>query len=262
MTDSQRAVEALDACWSSLDELMSGLDDDDWTVASLCPEWDVRGVIIHLAAVETMLAGRAADSMAESLPFEVVGEAMTEMAPMSGPEVADRFREVIATRRAELGAMTDADFGAMCMTPVGPGTYGRFMDVRTFDHWVHEQDIRVPLGRPGHESGLAAEMSIDEIEMSLGYIVGKKIGLPDGRAITFHLTGPVERSMHVAVDGRARAVAELAPPDVVVTTDALAFTRLACGRVDPQSEIDAGTIAWTGDDEWGERAARNLRFTM
>ncbi len=262
MTDTPRAVEALDACWTSLDQLMSGCSDDDWAVPSLCPEWDVRGVIIHLAAVETMLAGRPADSMAESLPFEVVGEAMKEMAEMSGPEVADRFRSVIATRRAELAAMTAADFDAVCMTPVGPGTYGRFMDVRTFDHWVHEQDIRVPLGRPGHESGLAAEMSIDEIEMSLGYIVGKRIGLPDGRAITFELTGPVERTMHVAVVGRAKPVAELASPDVVVTADSLAFARLACGRVDPQVEIDAGTITWTGDDEWGEAAARNLRFTM
>ena len=262
MTSDVRAVEGLDACWRSLDRLTGELSDADWPVRSLCPDWDVRGVIIHLAAVEEMLAGRAPDSMAESLPFEVVGQAMQEMDAMSGPQVADRFRAVVARRRAELATMTASDFAAPCMTPVGPGTYGRFMDVRTFDHWVHEQDIRVPLGRPGHQSGVAAEMSIDEIEMSLGYIVGKRIGLPDGRAITFEVTGPVERTMHVTVEGRAKQVPELAAPDVVVTADALAFARLACGRVDPQAEIDAGTITWTGDDEWGERAARNLRFTM
>ena len=262
MTDAPRAIEALDTCWTSLDALMAELTDDDWATPSLCPDWDVRGVIVHLAAVETMLAGRAADSMAESLPFEIVGQATQELSSFSGPETARRFRDVIAIRRADLAATPTADFGAPCMTPVGPGTYGRFMDVRVFDHWVHEQDIRVPLGRPGHEIGPAAETSIDEIEMSLGYIVGKRIGLPDGRAITFELTGPVERTMHVVVDGRARAVDELAASDVVVTADSLAFARLACGRVDPQAEIDAGTISWTGDDEWGERAARNLRFTM
>lgn len=262
MTDTHRAVEALDTCWGSLEELMSGLSDDDATVQSLCPDFDVRGVVIHLAAVELMLAGRAPDSMAESLPFEVMAQHVTEMTPLSWADVAGRFREVIGTRRAELGAMTADDLAAPCMTPVGPGTYGRFMEVRAFDHWVHEQDVRVPLGRPGHESGIAAELSIDEIEMSLGYIVGKKIGLPDGRAITFDLTGAVERTMHVAVDGRARQEAELSSPDVVVNADALAFARLACGRVDPQAEIDAGTITWAGDDEWGETAARNLRFTM
>ena len=37
---------------------------------------------------------------------------------------------------------------------------------------------------------------------------------------------------------------------------------LACGRVDPQERIDAGRISWTGADEWGDKVARNLRFTM
>jgi len=37
---------------------------------------------------------------------------------------------------------------------------------------------------------------------------------------------------------------------------------LACGRIDPQQRIDAGRISWTGDDIWGEKAARSLRFTM
>jgi hypothetical protein len=37
---------------------------------------------------------------------------------------------------------------------------------------------------------------------------------------------------------------------------------LACGRIDPEAEIAAGTISWSGDDEWGAQAARNLRFTM
>ncbi len=262
MTDAPRAVEALDVCWRSLDELMSGFSEDDWAVQSLCPEFTVRDVFVHLAAAETMLAGRAPDSMPDALPFDVMMQTTTDMASLTGPEVADRFRAVIEIRRGELGAMSAAEFEAPCMTPVGPGTYGRFMDVRTFDHWVHEQDVRVPLGRPGHESGIAAEMSIDEIERSLGYIVGKKIGLPDGRAITFELTGPVVRTMHVTVDGRAKQVPELASPDVVVTADSLAFARLACGRVDPQAEIDAGTITWSGDDQWGETAARNLRFTM
>ncbi|MEO1064107.1 MAG: maleylpyruvate isomerase family mycothiol-dependent enzyme [Actinomycetota bacterium] len=262
MSDAHRAVEALDTCWSSLDGLMSELGGADWTTRSLCPDWDVRGVIIHLASVETMLAGRAPDSMAESLPFEIVGQAMQEMAELGDAELADRFRSLMATRRSDLDALSDGDFAAPCMTPVGPGTYGRFMDVRAFDHWVHEQDIRIPVGRPGHETGPAAEISVGEIEGSLGYIVGKRIGLPDGRAITFELTGPVHRTMHVAVEGRAKQVDELAAPDVVVTADSLAFARLACGRVEPQAEIDAGTITWSGDDEWGERAARNLRFTM
>jgi hypothetical protein len=137
------------------------------------------------------------------------------------------------------------------------------MAIRVFDYWVHEQDIRGPLGMPGHESGPAAAMAINEIEISLPYIVGKKIGLPDGKSLTFELTGPVERSMHVKVDGRAGNVESLdGPADVVVTANSTAFALLACGRIDPQGPIDDGRISWSGDAELGEKAARNLRFTM
>jgi hypothetical protein len=147
-------------------------------------------------------------------------------------------------------------------TPVGPANYGRFMDIRVFDNWVHERDIRVPLGIPGDDSGPAAETSLTEVHQSLGYIVGKKIGLEDGKSIAFDLTGPVSRRMLVRVDGRAAVVDELPDPDATVTTDSLTFMLLACGRIDPEDPISDGRITWTGDDEIGARAARNLRFTI
>ncbi len=122
--------------------------------------------------------------------------------------------------------------------------------------------MRTPLGLPGHESGPAAEMAIDEIHRSLPYIVGKKVGLPDGKSITIEIHGGVSRTMHVAVDGRAGLVDSLDDPDVVLRADSLAFAQLACGRIDPQGPIDDGLITWTGDATWGEAAARNLAFTM
>ena len=66
------------------------------------------------------------------------------------------------------------------------------------------------------------------------------------------------------MDGRAKAVdpSSLADPDVVLTADSTTFIMLACGRIDPQAKIDDGSISWSGDAEWGEHAARSLRFTM
>ena len=88
------------------------------------------------------------------------------------------------------------------------------------------------------------------------------IGLPDGASIVFHLTGPLARDLSVAVEGRARVVDHVGHPDVEVTADILTFMQLACGRIDPQEQIDSGRITWSGNDELGDRAARNLRFTM
>jgi MDMPI C-terminal domain len=100
------------------------------------------------------------------------------------------------------------------------------------------------------------------VQASIGYIVGKKIGLPDGASIVFHLTGPVERDLPVVVDGRARTVDQIEHPDVELTTDSVTFVQLAAGRIDPQRQIEAGLVTWSGNAELGDRAARNLRFTI
>ena len=127
---------------------------------------------------------------------------------------------------------------------------------------MHERDIRVPLGIPGDDSGPAAERSLDEVQMSLGYIVGKKIGLEDGKGIAFDITGPVARRMLVKVDGRAAVTDDLPNPDATLRTDSLTFMLLACGRIDPEEPIADGRVTWTGDEEIAGRAARNLRFTI
>ena len=148
------------------------------------------------------------------------------------------------------------------MTPVGSGKYGRIMNIRVFDFWVHQRDITLPLGIETNDSGVHADIALDEVHGSLGYIVGKKIGLPEGMSIGFRLNGGIERDMFVNVDGRAQVVDHISGPSVELVANSTSFVMLACGRIDPQEEIDAGRISWSGDDEWGEKAARNLRFTM
>ena len=255
-------LDHLQRCFDSVDDLLAGLSDEQWAVPSLCPDWDVRGVVGHLGGVEHMLLGAAPGSMADSLPFQKIGEWLAATAELSNREFLARYSEVIEGRRREFATMTEEQLALPSATPVGPGTYGRFMTVRVFDYWVHEQDMRVPLGLPGHESGPAAEMAIGEIHRSLPYIVGKKIGLEDGMSISFELTGPVERSMYLVVDGRAGLVDELADADVALHADSTTFALLACGRIDPQGPIDDGRVTWSGSDEWGEKAARSLAFTM
>ena len=257
------AIDNLNTCFDSVDALLSSLDDDQWATQSYCPDWDVRGVATHLAGVESMLIGEEPGSWTDSVPFEKVGAYAESVKGLDNAGLLAAFRETIATRRAELATYTPQQMDLPSMTPVGPQTYGRFMAIRVFDFWVHEQDIRGPLGLPGHEDGPAAEMALEEIALSMGYIVGKRIGLPEGMSITFNLAGPLHRMMHVKVDGRATPVDSLdGAADVVVDANSTAFALLACGRIDPQGAIDAGHISWTGDDEWGDKAARNLRFTM
>jgi hypothetical protein len=136
------------------------------------------------------------------------------------------------------------------------------MAIRVFDFWVHERDITTPLGLRTDDGDARAEMALAEVERALGYIVGKKVGLPDRSSIAFRLTGPLRRDLYVMVDGRAKVVDHIERPDVELSTDSLTFVQLACGRIDPQQQIDAGLVTWTGNAELGDRAARSLRYTM
>lgn len=259
---SHPSLAGLDLCWSSLNSLLADLTDDQWSTQSLCPDWDVAGVVMHLIAVEEMLLGRAPSEFAERLPFEEIAGFTDAMAALSQEELVSKFAAVTAARKAELAEMSNEDFATPVMTPVGPGTYGRFMDIRVFDFWVHEQDIRTPLDLPGHEDGPAAERSIDEIRMSMPYIAGKRVGVADGSSLRVQLTGPISGDITVRVDGRAGLVDDADETTATITADSTTFALLACGRVDPQSRIDSGHISWSGDAELGEKAARNLRFTM
>ncbi|GAB3217142.1 maleylpyruvate isomerase family mycothiol-dependent enzyme [Mycolicibacterium hippocampi] len=248
---------ALQHCYAAFETLCADLGDDDWRAQSLCPEWTVRDVVDHVTSIEAVMAGWLPDDDTTPPPFEKAGEFLADTAGYP-----DKVRAVYDLRRRDLAALSDDDLDRPCWTPVGPGTYGRFLAIRVFDFWVHERDITTPLGRATDDTGVAAEIALAEVENSIGYIVGKKVGLPDGKSLTFDLTGPLPRRLHVAVDGRAARVEHLEHPDVTVTTDSTTFIQLACGRIDPQAQIDSGAISWTGDDELGDRAARNLRFTM
>jgi uncharacterized protein (TIGR03083 family) len=262
MTDPSTIRTALEESFGALEALGASLTPAEWETASLCPDWDVRGVFEHVVGIENALVAWVPDTVQSPPPFARASAFAKEVADLDAPAFLDRVRDVLDRRRQDLAIIAPSDLDRPSWTPVGPGSYGRFMDIRVFDLWVHERDITTPLGRPTDDTGARAEIALAEVEGSLGYIVGKKVGLPDGRSIVFHLSGPLERDIAVLVDGRARVVERVTQADVEIWTDTLTFMQLACGRIDPQETIDTGRIVWEGDSELGERAARNLRFTM
>lgn len=262
MTEPSTIRAALEESFDSIETLGANLTTEEWETPSLCPDWTVRGVFEHLVSIENALVAWIPASADSPPPFGLAAAFAQEVAGLDARAFMERVRDVFTRRRQNLADLGPADFARPSWTPVGPGTYARFMEIRVFDFWVHERDISTPLRRPTDDTGARAEIALAEVEGSLGYIVGKKVGLPDGRNIVFHLSGPLARDIAVVVDGRARVVDEVPLADVEIWTDTLTFIQLACGRIDPQEPIELGTVRWGGDAQFGERAARNLRFTM
>ncbi len=263
----------LDEVWASLATLGAGLSDAEWDAPTSCPGWPVSAQYAHVIGTESMLLGRPGPEVAPVRPDHVRNDIggfneawVLAMAAESRQSVLARFAEVTSARREALAAMGEDEFAADSWTPIGPADYRRFMQIRVFDCWVHEQDVRDAIDRPGHDDGPVAEQSVDEVIRAIGYIIGKKAGAAPGSSVRIALTGPVERRIDVAVvDGRARAVGEIdGSPTATLALSSTAFTRLACGRIDAPSVRDGafGGVTLGGDTNFAARIVDSLPFTI
>lgn len=264
----ERVVDALAAEFAALDELLTSLAPEQWSLPTACPGWDVQANVAHVIGTESMLAGIDAPAVTvdrDARPHvrnDIGGfnEAwVVGLAEASPAEVLERFRSITAGRLEALRAMDQAAWDAEGFTPAGTDTYGRFMRIRIFDCWMHEQDIRAAVGQPGHDAGPAVELSLDEITASMGFVVGKRAGAPEGSSVTFELLGDGGRTFHVLVAGRGALVEELpGPATVTLRVPVVAFTRLAGGRDD----ADPSAVEVVGDAELGARVVEHLGYTI
>jgi uncharacterized protein (TIGR03083 family) len=262
VTDLATVRDCIEQCYDAIESVGARLTGPQWHTQSLCPDWTVRDVVAHLGMMERVMTGWLPDSSDEPAPLDRIAPYTAEVAALDDITFASRIADIFAQRRADLAKLTAADLSLPSWTPIGPRDYGGFLEIRIFDFWVHERDITTPLGFPTDDGGARAEIALGQVQSSIGYIVGKKIGLPDHTTIVFHLTGPIQRDISVVVDGRARGVDHVEDPTVELTTDSTTFIQLAAGRIDPQLQLDTGKVRVSGDRELGARAASNLRFTI
>jgi uncharacterized protein (TIGR03083 family) len=141
--------------------------------------------------------------------------------------------------------------------------YATFMDVRVMDCWTHEQDIRLALGRPGHLEGAAPAAAIRRLVSALGYVVGKRVGAPEGTTVAIDLAPPATTSTIAVVvrDGRAQPTEPPGDPTVRITTDAETYARLAAGRWTGDHAVAEGRVAFKGDEALGRRVVDSLAIT-
>ena len=262
-------IAALAEELGALADLLDDLPDAEWSTPTDLPGWDVHANVAHVIGTEAMLLGQsppASDVEVASLPhvrndIAAMNEAwIVGLADVPPADIRDRLRTVTAERLAVLRAMGDDEWDEPGFTPAGRDTHGRFMRIRTFDCWMHEQDVRDAVGRPGHRSGAAVEQALDEMVTALGFVVGKRAGFPAGSSATFVLDGDPGRTVHVLVADRAGVVDALdGPATVTLRAGVHSFTRVAGGRR-PADAFDDVTV--DGDPELGARLLAHLAYTI
>ncbi len=257
--------------WDALAALAQDLGDGEWELPSECPGWTVRDVLSHLIGIERVLLGDPQPPPLTELPPHVENEVgarneawVVLRRSRPGREVLDEFREVTARRLAEMRSWPEARFDQVGPSPVGEVPYREFMHVRVMDSWVHEQDIRVATGRPGHDSGPAAELSLDRLCAGIPFVVGKQAGAPEGASVRFELRGSLPRRIDVVVrNGRAKAVdVPVDPVTVALGMDTEVFWRLTCGRVEGKAAHLAGLVEVGGDVELASQVLDAMAFMI
>ena len=78
-------------------------------------------------------------------------------------------------------------------TPIGMVPYVDFMGVRIFDSWVHEQDVRRAVGRPGDRGGIGERITLDRMEASMPYVLGRRVAPATGSTLRLAITGVLGR---------------------------------------------------------------------
>ncbi|MBB1025612.1 MULTISPECIES: maleylpyruvate isomerase family mycothiol-dependent enzyme [unclassified Dietzia] len=260
--------------WNHLDELLAGLKRDDWATPTALPGWTVRDVVAHIAGTEHLLAGEPipdVDLPASSRDYvrNPIGELnerfVQEARSLAVEDAFADFREVVAERTVQLSEMTAEDLEAETDSPVGRVPFRRFMGVRVFDCWVHEDDIRHALGMTHHLDSGVGRFALGEIARALPRIVGKNAGAPDGSRVRFRVKGDSDADPSLATDvlvaGRAGLVDvdDSARVSVELVFDTPTFVRSATGRI---SAEPGNGVEISGDEELGRRILESMAFTI
>jgi len=262
-------IDKLAACFASLTDLGSRLTESDWKTASDCPGWTVQDNLSHLVGIERVLNGlpatshRAPDSPHVKNP---IGEAneneIDSRRGMSGTEVLVEWNEIAAARLNTLRTADEEYFAQAAMTPTGPGTVADFLHIRVLDCWVHEQDMRRAVGKPGHLSGPAAEHTIDRLIRTIPIVVGKRAGTPDGATVVIDITGGVHRHVICTVTSGRAAITDVEPeaPLASITMDVETFLVLATGRRTADQMADR--VSYAGDVIHGHKVTSALNMMI
>ncbi|SDM27911.1 maleylpyruvate isomerase family mycothiol-dependent enzyme [Streptomyces wuyuanensis] len=242
----------------AISELVQPLAEGEWNRATPCPGWSVRDIVSHVIGMECEMLGdpRPIHTLPRDL-YHVRSEFARYMEMQvdvrrhhTAPEMTAELEYTIIRRNRQLRNENRAP-ETMVRAPLGAEqTLELAYRMRAFDIWVHEQDLRVALNKPGNLDSPGALVARDNFLAVLPRVVAKDAGAPPHSAVVFDVHGPVEFLRTVRVDADGRGTIDGAPslgPAATLTLDWETYVRLAAGRVRPA--VVADRIKVEGDAE-------------
>ena len=256
-TRETASPDPIDVWCAAMADLRDAAARAPWRDPSLLPGWTVADVMAHVTWIERSLLGLqdpAHDVDWTVLPHAGEGFGRITEVPVdlrrsrTREEVLAEFDAAIADREVALRALRASGSGPV-MSPLGTMMpLDEMIAMRVFDTWVHEQDIRVAVGDPGHLGTAPAHVAAGRMRRALGFVWAKKVGAPVGATLQVAVTGPGVEFTDTVVrseDGKGRPAERVAAPTVALTMSFPDFVALACGRGTAQ-------VTTAGDRELAE----------
>jgi len=265
MADLEHLVDLWLQATQEFTALAADLPDDAWNTPTDLDGWDVHAQVAHVAHLEAILAGAPEETVDVGQPDHVTGlmgtyteQGVVARRDRTPSQLVAEITDAVSRRKAEIDATRPA-----AESPA-PGVFGllgwtnqKLYTNRPLDIWMHSQDIRRAVGRPGNLDGPVAQHVADYLLESLGYVVGKKVGAPVGTTVRVVVDGSDPATVAVGDDGRARAAGDIAEPTVTLSMDREAWIVLSGGRRGP----DAVAVKVEGDAGLAAAILANLAVT-
>jgi uncharacterized protein (TIGR03083 family) len=250
LTTSDEFRAAVDEQRATLIDLLCNLDEVQWKQPSRLPGWSVQDNLSHLTGGVSLNVG-------EPWPdHELVGEM-----PYLRSDFARWMEIAVDYRRARPGGDVLDEWAdktaALIKLLAEPGRFEEEIDgvlgrrvkrndilgIAVFDWWVHEQDMRAALGRPGHVDGMVVDHGRERMMGAFASSLPGKV--PD----------VVGAGLAIEIDDLRQVLGDADPPALTLSMPMLTATELGCGRGNVATASANVTVT-------GDRAAADVVFAV
>ncbi len=196
-TDLSGLVDAFENTMQAIVDLGQTCTARDFDLQTECPGWSVKDQFSHVVGIESWLDGSEPPSLELPELSHVNNEQgafvelfVHERRSREGADVVGELEDVLVSRMAALRDPT------LTVETEVRGVFGRTdagtaLLLRINDIWVHEQDIRTAIRRPGNLDSPGAAVFVSSISLLFPKIVARDASVPIGHAVILDVTGPV-----------------------------------------------------------------------
>lgn len=245
--------------------LVRSLTPEQGALPTDLPGWNVWANVAHTAHLEAVLAGAPEETIEVPPAAHITGpmgvyteQGIIARRGRSLAALADEIEDASARRHAALQADPPTDATAMALlTPGGvPWDNQTLLRNRPLDVWMHEQDIRRAIGRPGGFDSPAAGHVVDVLGAGLAMVVGKRVApaagtsvrvkVPDMGRVWTLLVGDDGRAVSTDISGEPTCTIAVTPEEFIILTGGRRPVAATSPRISGDRDLAAAVLAAMG----------------